>query len=158
MIVLFQSISGGIDWGDPFSALTVCGEMYSRLYMLFICFTQFAVLNIVTGQFVEESRLTASQDLPTMVNVHNEQTAKFREAAMRMFRNADDDFSGSLDAEELRGYLEEPNVKALFSALELDLSDLQEAFSILDEDGSGSIDAEEFVRGIFQMRGRAKSV
>merc|ERR1719428_511245 len=61
MTLLFQSVTGGVDWAEPAGAVAVVHPVYGLIYVLFIAFTQFAVLNIVTGQFVEEARLTASQ-------------------------------------------------------------------------------------------------
>merc|ERR1719421_2262292 len=64
---LFQSVTGGVDWGEPAGVLAEVHSGYRWLYALFIAFTQFAVLNVVTGIFVEQARQCASNDLQVMI-------------------------------------------------------------------------------------------
>merc|ERR1719199_322665 len=50
---LFMSMSGGNDWGQYYDALVGLPAYYRLSYLLFIVFCFFAVVNIVTGVFVE---------------------------------------------------------------------------------------------------------
>eukprot|EP00928_Gymnodinium_smaydae_P062050 TRINITY_DN45996_c0_g1_i1.p1 TRINITY_DN45996_c0_g1~~TRINITY_DN45996_c0_g1_i1.p1 ORF type:complete len:665 (-),score=69.03 TRINITY_DN45996_c0_g1_i1:196-2190(-) len=52
---LFKSVSGGDDWGVFYEALQPLGDFYSTIYLLFIAFSHVALLNILTGIFVENA-------------------------------------------------------------------------------------------------------
>merc|ERR1712232_1285629 len=49
---LFMSISGGIDWGDVMESLTHVNWMYGKIFIFYIFFMIFGVLNVVIASFV----------------------------------------------------------------------------------------------------------
>merc|ERR1739844_261742 len=59
---LFQSMSGGISWGEVAQPLVSLHWSFSFVFSLFICFTTFAVLNIVTAVFCENAMACAQSD------------------------------------------------------------------------------------------------
>merc|ERR1719443_335117 len=50
---LFQAISGGNDWSQFATPLRAVGEHYYLAFLFFILFLCFAVLNILTGVFID---------------------------------------------------------------------------------------------------------
>merc|ERR1719364_90285 len=54
--------------------------------------------------------------------------------------------------------LDQPNMKAYFRAIDVDVSEAKGLFRLLDLDGSGFIDAEEFLSGCLRLRGPAKAL
>jgi len=64
---------------------------------------------------------------------------------------------GEIDRSELHAVLQEPGMVQWFHTLDIDVSDVEEVFSILD-DGDGKISAEEFINGIHKLRGSAKAL
>merc|ERR1712241_1319406 len=55
MVMLFQSTTGGIDWGDLYDTVALAGELPALFFLCFIVFFNFAILNIVTSIFVEKA-------------------------------------------------------------------------------------------------------
>merc|ERR1712100_687059 len=64
---LFKCISGGENWGPIVAPLVTENWMYGMLYALFISFALFAVLNVVTGIFVEGAMESAQRDIENSV-------------------------------------------------------------------------------------------
>ena len=62
MFTLFKSISGGINWHEMITPLEDVGFYCVGLFVMFICFTIFAVLNVVTGVFCNSAIENANRD------------------------------------------------------------------------------------------------
>jgi len=67
----------------------------------------------------------------------------------RMFQNADQDGSGLLTVEELKGSYENPEFRAEIDAFG-SLEDLVRLFDLCDLDGGGSLSADEFLDGMMR--------
>merc|ERR1711862_460096 len=59
MITVFQCITGGVMWGETSRATEYISEYIIVIWLGFICFTVLAVLNSVTGIFVDKAMSTA---------------------------------------------------------------------------------------------------
>merc|ERR1712032_621782 len=55
MLTLSMDAFGGQDWGDSYELLSKCGVMSSIFFLLFVAFTQIALINIITGIFVDNA-------------------------------------------------------------------------------------------------------
>merc|ERR1719421_1746973 len=53
MMQLFMAMSGGMDWGDAYELLGALDPMYRVMFFVYIFFMVFAVVNVVTGIFVD---------------------------------------------------------------------------------------------------------
>lgn len=157
---LFRSISGGIDWGDPALALRQIHELYGIVYMVFVAFTLFAVLNVVTGTFVEHARLVASHDLDAVVQSQAKRKDSYLRDVSMMFHEADPNHSGFITEQEFFQYLDDDRVQAFFSSLELGETTeaIRELFKLLDLNDSGAISHDEFTLGCLRIKGVARNL
>merc|ERR1719487_178838 len=62
MLTLYMCIMGGIEWHDVSQLLLKVGPVYNYLFIFYITFLTFAVLNVVTGLFVDRLMSTARAD------------------------------------------------------------------------------------------------
>mmetsp|Transcript_27550 Transcript_27550/g.69165 ORF Transcript_27550/g.69165 Transcript_27550/m.69165 type:complete len:762 (-) Transcript_27550:120-2405(-) len=155
---LFQSVSGGSDWGDVAEPLLELGWYYAVFFSLFTCFTLFAVLNIVTGVFVEGAIERAQQDKEAMIqNELDEQNANVQQLEL-VFKEIDKDGSGILEMKEFEILMEDPRVKAWFRTMGLQVETAKHLFRLLDLDNSCSVSSSEFVMGCLRLQGGAKNV
>merc|ERR1711920_784116 len=53
VLSLFMAMSGGIDWKTYYDSLQNVSFEYRLLFVLYITFATFAVVNVITGIFVE---------------------------------------------------------------------------------------------------------
>merc|ERR1712107_920894 len=59
---LFMSISGGVDWGEVMSPLEDVGWIYGKIFIFYIFFMIFGVLNVVIASFVDSASQISTRD------------------------------------------------------------------------------------------------
>jgi len=158
MVTLFTSITGGNDWmmyADPLRKDSI-GESYFILFAFYIAFCLVGMLNVVTGIFVDSAVCTRTQD--EVVDNFREELRRTTLEVKEIFKAADTDGSGTMSLEEFRKHMQTPWVRAYFSGLEIDPSEVLSIFTLLDRNGSNQVDIDEFVNGTMKLKGHAKSV
>lgn len=161
MLSLYQAVTGGNSWGDLTAALmaTTTEPIYFGIFFAaFEAFTGIALLNIVTGIFVDNAVKATLQDKDMAIQDELAMETSYMNNMKRMFREADLDSSGQLSWKELEKYLEDDRAKAYFNHLELDPSAAKGLFQLLDTDGSDSVSCDEFVLGCARLKGGARNV
>jgi len=158
MLNLFMAMAGGRDWGDHYDVIKNLHGLYHFIFLVFITFTLFAVVNIVTGVFVESA--TQSQKADRDILVHEELQAKKRylESMHEVFNEIEEDGSGCIGLEEFESKLDDERVIAYFNALKLDVSDATMLFRLLDRDNSGEVNIHEFLTGCYTLQGESRSL
>eukprot|EP00927_Polykrikos_kofoidii_P044016 TRINITY_DN3810_c0_g1_i1.p1 TRINITY_DN3810_c0_g1~~TRINITY_DN3810_c0_g1_i1.p1 ORF type:complete len:613 (+),score=98.96 TRINITY_DN3810_c0_g1_i1:70-1839(+) len=153
-LTLYQSITSGVDWDEPMTALT--GNV-SRGFVLFwifyTAFTVFALLNVVTGVFVERAMAFAQREKAEfmMSNIGDifRESLRMRRADGEIGKISWSQFEKSLETEEMQEY---------FNSINVDISEGRGLFDLLDVEKTGTIDAVEFVRGCVRLTGNAKAL
>lgn len=147
VLVLYQSLTGGIDWGDASQSLMDnISPVLGLVYALYISFGVLCMLNVVTGVFVESAcKSSAEENDANMV------------ARLQSFLCRTDD-DGVITWEEFEARLDDPEILLYFQTVDLDVSEALGLFRLLDTDNSGTVEAEEFVMGCLRLRGFAKAV
>merc|ERR1719330_1644341 len=149
MMRLFQTITNGIEWHAVFMPLMLhISPAMGLVFAAYILFMTFAILNIVTGVFVDAalSRRRKEKDL-FMVN-------NLREFFIKMDMNR----NGTISWEEFEAHLGEERLVAFFKDIDLCMSEAKGLFRLLDSDGSGFIDMDEFLSGCLNLRGPARAL
>eukprot|EP00929_Paragymnodinium_shiwhaense_P034651 TRINITY_DN1881_c0_g3_i1.p1 TRINITY_DN1881_c0_g3~~TRINITY_DN1881_c0_g3_i1.p1 ORF type:complete len:651 (+),score=91.11 TRINITY_DN1881_c0_g3_i1:48-2000(+) len=156
---LFQMITGGQDWDVMARPLMEISLMLLLILIIFIIFTQFAVLNVVTGVFCQAAVEGAQRDRELMVQSMLNDKQQFMDAISEQFTSMFMQFGAAeLTAESFEEHVNSKAVHEYFAMLELDTSDAWMLFQLLDDDGSGTIDVEEFVDGCLRLKGAARSI
>jgi len=149
LLSLFQATTGGVDWNDILKPLQEdISPLLAIPFALYIAFMLLAMMNVITGVFVESS-LSAARGA---------KDAELRNQMRVLFRSTDKDRSGMISWEEFASQLEEQDMARCFQLLDIDISEAKGLFTLLDTDGSGEIDAEEFVMGCLRLKGTAKAI
>eukprot|EP00929_Paragymnodinium_shiwhaense_P051451 TRINITY_DN25890_c0_g2_i1.p1 TRINITY_DN25890_c0_g2~~TRINITY_DN25890_c0_g2_i1.p1 ORF type:complete len:1165 (-),score=239.14 TRINITY_DN25890_c0_g2_i1:263-3757(-) len=149
VLSLFQAMTGGVDWNDLNDPLaTLVSPHLTIVLCAYIAFAVFAMMNVVTGVFVESALATAKEDRESEV----------RAQVRRLFRMSDTDDDGKITWEEFTYQLTMPGMDKYFSALDIDIGEARGLFLLLDTDESGEVDMEEFVLGCLRLRGPAKAI
>jgi len=147
LLSLFQSITGGIDWNDLVDPLVDhISPLLALAFALYIAFTVIAMLNIITGVFVESALKSAKADNDTLM------IGNMRE----VFNDASTD--GKMSWHDFQDQLDKPLMQAYFKAIDVDPSEAKGLFRLIDIDMDGSIDHEEFLSGCLRLRGNAKAL
>merc|ERR1712032_539383 len=158
LLSLFLAITGGIDWVDIMAPLKLLPWTYTAVFMLFISFLTFGVLNLVTGIFVDSALSLSQNDKRDVIRNQVRQQDTWARQIQDIFSEADQDHSGTLSWDEFRDHIEHPVIKAYFATLELDFSEARGLFALLDTHDNGQIEIQAFVQGCQMLRGEAKSI
>mmetsp|Transcript_98388 Transcript_98388/g.175185 ORF Transcript_98388/g.175185 Transcript_98388/m.175185 type:complete len:763 (+) Transcript_98388:76-2364(+) len=158
MHVLFRSISGGVDWGVLADELNSISPVYAYLFISYIAFCYFAVLNVMTAVFCQRAIESAERDqehvLQSMLSDHQRHT----ETISRLFEVFDGSSDGTITLMEFESMYDDESVRAMFQSLDLTASDAWTLFKLLDAESNGDIDLREFMDGCMRLRGPAKAM
>lgn len=158
ILTLYMSMSGGQDWGDIYAMLSVLPITNRFLFLLFVSFALFAVVNIVTGIFVDTALQCNSSDNEAVVQEELAAKERYLERMRRVFDEMNTDGTGRISMEDFERKLDDERVKAYFNALKLDVSDASKLFLLLDYDQSGEISIEEFLQGVQKLKGESRAL
>jgi hypothetical protein len=118
------------------------------LFCAYVSFGVFALLNVVTGIFVQSAMVAAKQDNETYV------VNQIRE----LFEHADCDGSGVVSWEKFSSQLDSKEMKEYFKHLDIDIAEANGVFSLLDLNSDGELSADEFLNGSLRLRGTARAL
>jgi hypothetical protein len=158
LLTLFESITGGRDWGEVFYSLEKVSPVYGLCFLVYIYFMVFLVLNVVIGTVVEVTSSVAARDRDRLVDDEMKSLKDYAESIKAFFMQADSDGSGQVSWEEFKDHLQDNRVKAYFQTLDLDIRRAHTLFKLLDRNDSGGVGIEEFIDGCLRLRGQAKSL
>jgi len=149
VLSLFQGMTGGVDWDDLISPLMEeISPLTGIVFSLYIAFAVLAMMNVVTGIFVESALLTAKADKEAEIQSH----------VRKIFKKGDVNHDGMISWEEFTDAMSDPSLGKYFKVLDIDVNEARGLFLLLDTDESGQIDTEEFVMGILRLRGAARAI
>jgi len=158
MVTLFMCISGGVDWQEAMEPLVSVHWAYEPVFVYFIFFMFFGVLNIVIGAFVTATNEISKKDRELLVSAELDAVEAYTRKIKEFFAEADKDMSGMLSWDEFEEHLKNPKVSAYFASLELDVSNAHRLFRLLDTDGSNEVGLDEFLDGCMRLKGQARSI
>jgi len=158
MLTLFLCITGGVEWGFLYEPLKKVGLHHVVVLSFFVCLMYFAVLNIITGVFVEGAIQRAQSEKESIIQDEVEQEKQVRSKLASLFEEIDIDRSGFIDLAEFEQMLSRPHVQACFTSIGLRFSQAWELFQLLDRKGTHKVESEDFVGGCMQLCGHGSSV
>lgn len=159
MYTLFKAICGGVSWQEICDPLwRVNGGAWGMIFLLYIGFTYFAVMNVVTGVFCHSAIRSASLDQDMALQTAIDKKVMSMKALTELFEYLDHDKDGSITIMEFEEKMQDDYVQAYFATLDLSAEQGWTVFKLLDSDVSGALDLDEFVTGCLQLGGLARSL
>jgi len=149
MFSLFEALFGGQDWDVLVRPLMEeISPMMALMFVFYIAFSALAMMNVVTGVFVENVLECARKDNETFLinNVRN------------LFSQIDGGIYGLMNWEMFESKLQTNEMKAAFQSINIDTSEAKGLFSLLDLDGTRQVSCHEFLTGCLRLRGPAKAL
>merc|ERR1712050_296980 len=104
---------------------------YRMIFILFITFSVFAVVNIVTGVFVDAAMQANQMDREIVVHEELENKKSYLFTMRQIFDEMDSDNTGFLTLDEFERRLNDERVIAYFNRLKLDVSEARVLFEML---------------------------
>lgn len=166
---LFMALSGGTDWVEYYDALVPIGAP-SNVFLFFIAFSQIALLNIVTGIFVDNALKIAEPDVQELADEHFNQDQEYAKELKDIIANggtsektrlSKDDFEAVLKTGKLGTYFRFLGIDPIWSKKNLPLlfervKEEQQLMDGEDENAEG-IETTTFVDRCMALRGNARS-
>jgi len=145
MLSLFQAITGGMDWDDLVSPLLRdVSPWLSLVFVLYIAVATLAIMNVVTGVFVDSVLASAKVDKEQFL----------LNQARGLFSSQDEE----MDWAAFQSKMDTPQMLEFFRGIDVDPSEAKGIFSLIDVDESGSINADEFLNSCVRLQGPSKAL
>jgi voltage-gated sodium channel len=156
LITLFQSFSGGMDWGDIYETLKAADEIYSVVFLFYMYLHIMLVMNVVTGTVVESTTRIAQKDEEKMITDEMGKVQSYMKDIESFFKMTDKDGSGRLSWQEFEMVLQDDKMKAHFQKkLDMEARQAHKLFMLLDVNKDGQVGIQEFLDGCMRLRGQA---
>jgi len=160
-LTLFMSITGGVSWIEVVTPLKYVGWELTALFIMYISFCVFSVLNIVTGVFVDSAIQRSSQERSLwdlQVEKEKQQKNVYISMLMGLLKEIDKEGTGVITKCQFEDAFQHERVVNTLAILGIDIDDPNELFEMIDEDGRDSVNMEDFVIGCQRLKGKAKSI
>jgi len=158
LLSLFMAITGGKDWRELYMPLALLHPTYGALFIFYIYFAVFGVLNVVTSVFIDATYQASLSDRDNVVQSEIDRNNLYLNSCKTFLSRADKQRTGELTWEQFEDYLQDEKVRAYLTTLELDESQARALFMLLDVNDNGFIAIDEFVLGCARLKGEAKSI
>eukprot|EP00439_Symbiodinium_sp_Y106_P040246 s387_g4.t3 len=157
MLSLFMSIAGGVSWEQVLAPLSAMSETWIWIFLFYISFTYFAVLNVVTAVFCQSAIDGAQNDHASKVHaiLANKEAHLGKINTLFSKFGADD---GVITFKMFQEKINSVEVREYFQTLGLDVWDAWSFFKLLDKDSGGAVEIEEFLMGCLRLRGQATAM
>ncbi|CAE8636687.1 unnamed protein product [Polarella glacialis] len=160
MLSLFMATTSGCDWQDLYrNMIEDMDWLTAAMFLFFIGFMHVALLNVLTGLFVESALKLAEPERDAKA-LQKRKTDKLEwEELVALSREIDLDNSGYINTEELITILQDDVMKSRFAVLGLDVRDADIFFGMLNTiHGTDQIEIEAFAAGCMRLKGSASSL
>eukprot|EP00929_Paragymnodinium_shiwhaense_P016484 TRINITY_DN12487_c0_g1_i1.p1 TRINITY_DN12487_c0_g1~~TRINITY_DN12487_c0_g1_i1.p1 ORF type:complete len:818 (+),score=177.56 TRINITY_DN12487_c0_g1_i1:176-2629(+) len=154
---LYLSFTGGRNWGEVLHPLLCLHWFYPTMFLVFITFTIFGVLNVVTAIFVDSAMSSQQHFKELLVQEQTHQKELYLSHLRGVFQQIDEDKSGHISFKELEFCLASPTLNEYMESIGIYPNDARTLFDLLDQDDSDSVSIEEFCNGCLRLKGEAKS-
>lgn len=158
MYTLFKCVSAGVEWADLAPSIGACGWVFEIIFVVYLGFTLFAVINIVNGVFVDGAIEHSREDRMMLVEKQKHDEVAKEWHLVNLLRDIDKDGDQEISYQEFCDSLETPTVQDFLHALKIEITDAKAVFTMLDLDESGQVNILEFVSGMMKLRGDARSI
>lgn len=129
------------------------------VFLFFVAFVQFAILNILTGIFVENAMKLAQPDRDAIALEHRKEQITTAEELRQVFEGFGGRKPGVLTKQEFTEQMRRGKLIAHLSTLGLDVRDATLFFGVLAASSdTQEVDINAFVDGCMRLRGSATSI
>ncbi|CAK9071852.1 unnamed protein product [Durusdinium trenchii] len=158
MLSLFMCISGGVSWENVIYPLRRLSPAWAMVFVFFISFCNFAVLNVVTGVFCQSAIDSAQSDHQMVMQSILANKEAHIEKIKLLFNEIDAQDRGLITYQMFEEKVGDQAVKAYFESMDLNVWDAWSFFKLLDLDSGGAVEIEEFLMGCLRLRGTARAI
>eukprot|EP00747_Dinoflagellata_sp_TGD_P116633 gnl/TRDRNA2_/TRDRNA2_172431_c2_seq1.p1 gnl/TRDRNA2_/TRDRNA2_172431_c2~~gnl/TRDRNA2_/TRDRNA2_172431_c2_seq1.p1 ORF type:complete len:476 (+),score=82.46 gnl/TRDRNA2_/TRDRNA2_172431_c2_seq1:115-1428(+) len=157
MLTLYMAITGGNDWAALAEPLKLCGAHYYLLFLFYIAFLTFAVLNVLTGIFVDCAMTCSSEEQGHFVAADVAEGRLIIEVE-RVCEEMNITAETGISIAQLKQLLTTHEMNEYMTWFELTKDQVEHLFMQLSSNGAKNVDSCCFLNVCGKMKGMAKSM
>merc|ERR1712232_490076 len=138
-------------------ALAEASWLAAAIYLLYILFAQFCVMNVIIGIFCHNAMEAFETDKEKVVEARLKAKKTYVDSLVDLFHEFDEDGSNQISKQEFEQGLGQPRMQAVLKTLDIEKRDATALFDML-ADASGDVNLEDFVTGCINLRGTANAI
>lgn len=146
ILSLYEAVQGGADWDNLVSPLMEISTVFSLVFAAYIAFTLLAMMNVITGIFVESALKIAERQKDSDFSLH----------VQHLFHMFDTSNTSLITQDEYESQMESAELQSYMADIGIDPGEAKLLFKYMDSDRSGTIDAASLVSGLVRLRAGAK--
>jgi voltage-gated sodium channel len=156
MFTLFQvmTLDGWAD--DVVRHILFFQPLMAILFMIFLVFSAFGLVNVVIGVIVENTLAAATVADGAMEKTASDARKKALDQLHVMLELSDSDRSGEISLAELQAAAQSHVVLKQLKLLEIKVSEIEQLFQLLDYERRGQVDLKKFIQACRELVGGAK--
>jgi voltage-gated sodium channel len=161
MLSLFMATTGGDDWSKFYAMLEPIGIVTCWVYLFFVSFTQIALMNILTGIFVENAMKLAEPDRQALFSQQQKERLKQVKELESIMREVDQDSTGHITSDEFHQEMRNTRgkLRTYLGSMGIHEGDAERFFMMLQTAHQGQPVANNlFVAGCLRLQGGAQSL
>jgi len=156
-VTLYMAITGGSDWEPLAEPLKAAGEVYHMVFLFYIAFSAVAVLNVLTGLFVDNAMKVATQeDLNAQSEVIQKEQEMLEGLERTLLKVGWTSKTGTVTFEQLQSVRQDTDFQEFCKVLEINFDDVRDVFDGLHL--AGEVKFDEFVRGCTKIKDDVNSL
>jgi len=157
---LVASISGGSDWMDVGILLWYTpthGAAYC-VFVFFVVFMVFGLLNILTGVVLESTVKASEDDRESVIEAERENELSYTCKLKQLLESADTDGTKGLSWEELHEHLNDTTIRHYLKSLEIVPSTALSVFQMLQKEDRSEVTVDDYIDALLHYQGPAMHV
>mmetsp|Transcript_3256 Transcript_3256/g.6408 ORF Transcript_3256/g.6408 Transcript_3256/m.6408 type:complete len:906 (+) Transcript_3256:104-2821(+) len=145
-ITLYLALTGGADWEQLAAPIKEADIIFYFIFMCYIAFAGFAVLNVVTGMVVDNAMKVSAKDESSVCAELNdlEEVIQFRQI---LAESNSCDMAGFITLQEFIEQLQTEVGREFMRVLEMDEEACKHVFKMIDIERSLKVDQNELING-----------
>jgi hypothetical protein len=155
ILTLYKVTTGGDDWSAAYEAVQSTGSFGGLMFLFFVAFVQFALVNIITGIFVDSAMAVLQPDAEAIAKEKIQQETEFTSALESLWRAVNADGSGRLSQNDFDAGMHSKHLPLVLKSLGFHTHHLKEFFGALANSQGQGVDIATFVNGCMLLKGDA---
>jgi hypothetical protein len=130
-------------------------EWWALFFLAYKCSIGFAVVQVITAVFIQQTFKVASRDEEVMIAEKKAASKAYIKNLGHLFEKLDKSGDGFITQDEFESVLTDKKVRTWFASIDVNVSEASRLFELLD-DGDGAIMRTEFIDAITNLNGAAR--
>jgi hypothetical protein len=156
MLSLYMCTNGGFAWINIYTLAANAGVLSQCAFIFFVAFFNFAVLNILSGIFLEKALNNGQPDRDQQALEKRRSDLADAAALSELFKKMDVSGDGYLSAEEFEVQIRDGKVRGYLESMDIDVKDASVFYNcLLEICGQNELAIDDFVEHCTRMKGNA---